>query len=221
MKYCENCKKSYADDQSFCSVCGSRLIEEPVTNTGANKICSYCGSQNLPHHAFCSTCGNKFIEPSADSNAVCSNCGTQNPAAHTFCSACGHRLDNYAPHAQQQMGGGAPYNSTSYMGGAPQTGGGTVVTFKRPQVFQWATNLFHIKIDNATSYELKNGSEISIPLTSGYHSVGISVFGFPRKKQFQILVSDNMTFICKPNFNATLTFLAAPVKVTDINGKEY
>ncbi len=73
MKYCVNCKKSYTDDKVFCSVCGSRLIEEPVSNpnmngSGANKICSYCGSQNLPHHAFCSTCGKSFVSNGTNVN---------------------------------------------------------------------------------------------------------------------------------------------------------
>ncbi len=62
MKYCENCKKSYADDKAFCSMCGSRLIE-------ANQVCS-CGTQNSPDSVFCSWCGKKLGEQTTESKLI-------------------------------------------------------------------------------------------------------------------------------------------------------
>ncbi len=137
---------------------------------------------------------------------ICTNCGSQNKDGNIFCSSCGHKLENtIAPNYSQ------PNNMFSEC----------QITFQRPQSFQMMVNIFHVKVDNGPSYELKNGGEIKIPVSPGQHTVEISVFGSLRKKHFQFHSTGNMTFICKPNFNAAITYWALPVKITDINGREY
>ena len=36
MKYCEQCKKTYSDDQAFCSACGNKLTDYATTSTVVN-----------------------------------------------------------------------------------------------------------------------------------------------------------------------------------------
>lgn len=137
---------------------------------------------------------------------VCANCGSQNKDDNNFCSSCGQKLENTVVQNQTQ-----PNNICSEC----------QITFKRPNGFQMMANLFHIKVDNSVSYELKNGGEIKIPMSSGQHSIELSVFGIPKKKQFHFQAIGNMTFICKPNSAAAITLWASPIKVTDSNGREY
>ncbi len=137
---------------------------------------------------------------------ICTKCGSQNKDVNNFCSSCGQKLETTVILNQ------APPNNISSE---------CQIIFQRPQSFQMMVNMFHIKIDNGASYKLGNGNEIKFPVSSGQHSVEISVFGSPRKKQFQFHSTGNMTFICKPNINASITLWALPVKVTDSNGREY
>lgn len=137
---------------------------------------------------------------------TCTKCGAQNKDDNVFCTACGQKLEHAVIPNQIQ-----PANSASEY----------LITFKRPGDIQWAMNLFHIKIDNFTKYELKNNNEIRIPMTPGLHSIELSVFSIPKKKQFNFQVTGDMLFICKPNPLCTLSFLALPVKVYDVYGREY
>ncbi len=137
---------------------------------------------------------------------ICNKCGSSNKDTNNFCSSCGQKLENTVIQNPVQ-----PNNPSSEC----------QITFQRPQSLQMMANAFHIKVDNSMSYELKNGGEIKIPMSSGQHSIEISVFSLPKKKQFNLQVSGNMTFICKPNPAAAVTFFSAPVKVTGSNGREY
>lgn len=136
---------------------------------------------------------------------ICPKCGAQNNDINSFCSFCGYKFENASvPNHTQTIN-----NSSECQ-----------ITFIRPEKFQMMGNVFHIKIDNLISYELKNGGEIKIPMSAGQHFIEISVFGVPRKKQFSIQAIDNMTLICKPNASAVSLF-STPIKVTDSNGREY
>lgn len=138
----------------------------------------------------------------------CTSCGAQNPDNNNFCRSCGQKFEALAVSPQPQ----------------PQptpTPANYQITFLRPKNFQAGLNLFHVKVDGVSSYELKNGGSVKIPMTPGQHHIEISVFGVPRKTQFYFQATSDMTFICNYNMLASLLLLSTPVKVTDANGKEY
>ena len=47
---CPKCGSKNDYDSSFCSKCGTKLVEE-------KKICSYCGEENEGDALFCNRCG--------------------------------------------------------------------------------------------------------------------------------------------------------------------
>ena len=145
---------------------------------------------------------------------ICTKCGTQNPDLYNFCSSCGQKLETPTVSTQpQQTSYTAPvYNQSQQTNSSSQC----QIVFNRPNTFMWSFNKFHIKVDGTVSYELSNDGTITIPMSFGYHSVEISVFGIPRKTKFNFQATGDMTFICKPNPVANLSML-----VTDSNGRKY
>ena len=137
---------------------------------------------------------------------ICAKCGSQNPDINSFCSSCGQSLE--APIAPQQV------QQTS---SSPQC----QITFNRIKFFYGALCKFYIKVDNSASYELSNGSSVTVPMSLGEHSVEISVFANSVKTNFNFEAKGDMTFSCKTNSEAFFSPLAKPVTVTDSNGKIY
>lgn len=137
---------------------------------------------------------------------TCTKCGAQNKDDNVFCTACGQRLETVVVPNRTQYSN----NTSEYK-----------ITFKRPNDVQMIVNVFHITIDNFTKYELKNNSEIIIPMSPGEHSIELSVFAMPKKKQFHLQVTEDMIFICKPNPLAIITYFVPPVNVYDVYGREY
>ena len=135
---------------------------------------------------------------------ICFKCGAQNNDNNNFCSSCGEKLENII------------FTSSQLTTKASEC----QITFYRPIRYVGMAVSFRIKIDNCMNYKLKNGREIKIKMSPGQHFVEVSVFGNPRKKQFNIHVTSDMTFIFKPN-NALALLWPIPVIVTDINGREY
>ncbi len=136
----------------------------------------------------------------------CTVCGAQNRDDNVFCSSCGQKLESgFIPNQ-------SPISNISSE---------CQITFKRPQSFYGMANVFHVKVDNAISYELKNGGEVKIPMSQGQHSIEISVFAMPKKKQFTFQATNNVIFICKYNPATALTLWATPVTVVDCNGREF
>lgn len=150
----------------------------------------------------------------------CNKCGAQNPDIYNFCSSCGQKLEvpTVTPSQPQYVTTTTvTSNQTQYVNNSTEC----QITFKRPNAFLWMGSKYHIKIDGIVSYEVANDGSITVPLTPGLHSVEISVFAIPKKKKFSFQANGNMTFICNPNPAAAVTYLAAPIKVTDSNGREY
>ena len=142
---------------------------------------------------------------------TCIKCGAQNPDINNFCSACGYKFESQVV--------SQPIYQPTYQ--QTQQSSQCQITFNRPSNIQWPFNKFHVMIDNAVTYELSNGGAVTIPVSQGHHEVKISVFGIPKSTKFNFMATGDMTFICKPNIAANLTFLAKGVKVTDSNGREY
>ncbi len=128
----------------------------------------------------------------------CNNCGAQNSEDNVFCSSCGQRLETAVP---------------------PVPSDTIEVTFQQPYSFLTRLVVFHVKVDNSASYELRNGGEIKIPVSPGQHFVEISASNMPRRKKYQFHTSNSTTFICKWRYGVGI--LAVPVKVTDSSGREY
>ncbi len=128
---------------------------------------------------------------------ICVKCGAQNKDANNFCSSCGNKLEGGNPTSEYQ------------------------ITFIRPNSLRMAMNLFHIKIDDSVNYELRNGSEKTIQLSSGQHFVEISVFGEPRRKTFSFCATGNMVFTCRPSVGQMFTVWTVPITVTDDKGITY
>ena len=56
-KQCPNCQKIFEDNHSFCSFCGTRLINKAI-----KKICPNCQEIYDNSHSFCSHCGARLID---------------------------------------------------------------------------------------------------------------------------------------------------------------
>lgn len=137
---------------------------------------------------------------------TCMKCGMANKGDNRFCSFCGQKLEEEKPAT-----GWAPAPKDKYE-----------ITFQRPNSLLMFAYSFHIKVDKSITYDLKNGSEIKIMMSPGYHQIDISVFGIVRKKSFGIQVEEDKTFVCAGNPAASITpLLATPVKVNDIQGRAY
>ena len=184
------------------------------------KTCTYCGSQNRDNNNFCSFCGQQFI-----SKPTCTKCGAV--LEGNFCDKCGTPAPTHIPASNPTPTPTSIPVPTPTPAPVPNPSqptyptSGYQITFMRPNAFQMVANSFHILVDGSARYELKNNAEIKIMMSPGEHSITISVFGVPKKKRFNFQATGHMTLVCKPNPSQIATLWAAPVKVTDTNGREY
>lgn len=81
MLKCRNCGLEIAENQTFCSNCGLKVIAE--------MSCEQCGANILEGEKFCGKCGGKTKEQKA---RKCSRCGLEYSDSEKFCSGCGNNL---------------------------------------------------------------------------------------------------------------------------------
>lgn len=98
----------------------------------------------------------------------CSNCGASIEEGVKFCSSCGQAIDS-SPTEQY------------------------VVTIKRKK--QWFANnpIIKVSVDNNAMYQLENEGTVTIPLSSGKHTMNLS-FGV-RNKAVNLNVTRNLNFL--------------------------
>lgn len=81
MRYCNNCKKIFADGTFFCAKCGTKLTEE-------NNFCLTCGAEISKEQDFCVQCGNSLKSEKTEKQ-VCPGCGIESEGDELFCQRCG------------------------------------------------------------------------------------------------------------------------------------
>ena len=107
---CKNCGNKVGEDDTFCSVCGTKI--EYIQ-------CPYCGAAVEEGTVFCTNCGKKIgqqqpaeidkkIEPKR-----CPACGSKVDEDSKFCIFCGTKLDGTKPAAAEQRS--VPTQNYSYI----------------------------------------------------------------------------------------------------------
>ena len=81
MKKCLKCDVAYNDDDSFCPVCGEKLV--------SINVCPQCGKPVNDNDAFCRHCGAKI-----EKEYKCTKCGATVPEGSNFCPQCGEKMEN-------------------------------------------------------------------------------------------------------------------------------
>ena len=81
MKKCLSCNKDFNDEEIFCPICGSKLVEE--------NVCQKCGSPVAIDEEFCGHCGYKI-----EKEYRCEKCNSLINEDDSFCSNCGAKVEN-------------------------------------------------------------------------------------------------------------------------------
>ena len=79
MKKCLKCNKEYEDSDSFCPVCGEKLVSIGV--------CPHCGKPIDANDTFCRNCGKRI-----EKEFRCKKCNAIIPENSKFCPECGEKI---------------------------------------------------------------------------------------------------------------------------------
>ena len=107
---CKNCGNTVGEDDTFCSVCGTKI--EHIQ-------CPYCGAAVEEDTVFCTNCGKKIGQPQPaeiDKKIEpkrCPACGNEADEDNKFCIFCGTKLDGTKPAAAEQRS--VPTQNYSYI----------------------------------------------------------------------------------------------------------
>ncbi len=96
MKICPNCNLQLADDEIFCSNCGTKYSEPVAVQENPNKTCAQCGAE--VEGRFCARCGAPYSKPvisAEQSKKICAFCGAE--VIGNFCDKCGNPLGTVPP----------------------------------------------------------------------------------------------------------------------------
>jgi tetratricopeptide (TPR) repeat protein/predicted amidophosphoribosyltransferase len=101
MSYCPKCKRDIPGKNSFCEVCGGKLMAKSDFEPG-DVHCPSCGAQVKSGWRFCEVCAYDLqpalaaSQASASPSPSCPHCGNRSRDGMTFCERCGKPL-----HAQE------------------------------------------------------------------------------------------------------------------------
>lgn len=143
--------------------------------------------------------------------AFCVECGKKIEDGMKFCPNCGASVSG--------TGSGRAGNSTD-TGAVNQK---YKVRFVRPSKYAGCAMALRVRIDDGASvYELKNGKALDVELSSGIHTIEVSMTAVLKKTHASITVNSDRILTCRVNLKGTMSngTLAGPAIIEDEQGNK-
>lgn len=90
VKRCTNCGAEIPNNATFCSACGTAVIQQKIVSISDLATCSNCGKMVEKEMKFCTFCGSPMVKEIVEKEKKkCTNCGAELNNDVAFCTQCG------------------------------------------------------------------------------------------------------------------------------------